>query len=133
MAAGLFVEQIEDVPGNQAVDGQQDDEPPPVRPGERLEAGLDEGVVEQRGGGDKGETEQSQPRNQQRIELDEARALAPFRFGGIYLQIEGAAETHFIFAWACQPNLAVTLTAHLCERLPSVARSLAGQAHLRRA
>ena len=90
----VLVEQVEEVPRGQAVDGEDADQPEPGGPGEGVEARIDEGVVEERADRDEDEPEQPQARNDLRVQLDQPRPFAPIRFGGIDLQIESAAEVH---------------------------------------
>src|SRR6185503_12644718 len=91
IAAAVLVEEVEQVPGNRAVGGERGDQTQPVAEHEGGPAGVDQQVVEQGGERQQREADQPQPRHDQRVELDEARALAPFRLGGIDLKIERAA------------------------------------------
>src|SRR5262249_46664471 len=79
---------------DRAVDGERGDQPEPVAPDEGVPAGIDQRVVEQRGGRDQREAEQAEPGHDQRVDLDEPRALAAFRFGRSGLEVERAAEIH---------------------------------------
>ena len=53
--------------------------------------------MEERRGRDEDEPEQPQARDDLRIQLDEPRPLAPIRFSGIDLQVEGGPEFHAIW------------------------------------
>ena len=90
----LFVEQVEQVPRDEAVDRDPGDQTQPGAERERPEARVNQGVVQERRGEQQREPEQPQAWHDQRVELDETRALAPFRLGGIDLQVEGGPEFH---------------------------------------
>ena len=90
----VFVKEVQRVPGGEAVDGESADQPEPGCPRKRVEAGIDEGVMEERARRDEDEPEQAQAWNDLRVQLDQPRPFAPIRFGGIDLEIESAAEIH---------------------------------------
>ena len=79
---------MQQIPRDEAVDADDGNEAEPRRPGEALEPGIDEGVVKEGAGGDENEAEQTQPRDDLRVELDQPQPLESVRLGGIDLEIE---------------------------------------------
>ena len=84
----VLVEQVQQVPRDEAVDADDGNEAKPRRPREALEPWIDEGVVKEGAGGDEHEAEQAQPRDDLRVELDQPQPLESVRLGVIDLEIE---------------------------------------------
>src|SRR5262249_42064498 len=121
----VLVKEIQHIPADDAVAHEDLEQPEPWSPRERVRAGIDDEVVDQRGRGDAHESQQAHLRDDACIEPTAPRALAAPSLGLIDLQIQRTAEIHAEVAAALYARERVRSTVQLrsSDRAAWVSRS----------